>query len=110
MAALIAPRPAAIGYRPSMSNALRLLLPALLLLQWLVAQAGEATRAPTQWASLNLARLQLAFCQREQAVAAIQEAVRSAQQQEDNVRAHPHAHAHAAAAAHAAQRGATRGA
>jgi hypothetical protein len=49
--------------------------------------AKEATRAPTQWASLNLARLQLAFCQREQAVAAIQEAVRSAQQQEDNVRA-----------------------
>jgi hypothetical protein len=45
----------------------------------------DSTRAPTQWASLNLARLQLAFSQREQAVAAIQEAVRSAQQQEDNV-------------------------
>ena len=39
----------------------------------------------TQWASLNLARLQLSFCQREQATSAIQEAVRSAQQQEDNV-------------------------
>ncbi len=48
MAALIAPQPAAIGYRPSMSNALRLLLPALLLLQGLVAQAGEATRALTR--------------------------------------------------------------
>jgi hypothetical protein len=45
----------------------------------------EATRAPTQWASLNLAALQLSFCQRVQAVAAIQEAVRSAQQQEDNI-------------------------
>ena len=49
------------------------------------AAVKEATRAPTQWASLNLARLQLSFCQREQAVAAIQEAVRSAQQHEDNV-------------------------
>ena len=40
--------------------------------------AKEATRAPTQWASLNLARLQLSFCQREQAVAAIRlRAVRS---------------------------------
>ena len=45
----------------------------------------EMTRAPIQWASLNLARLQLAFSHREQALAAIQEAVRSAQQEEDNV-------------------------
>ena len=47
--------------------------------------AREVTRAPTQWASLNLARLELAFNQRGPAVAAVQEAVRSAQQQEDNV-------------------------
>ena len=45
----------------------------------------DATRAPIQWASLNLARLQLSFSHREHALAAIQEAVRSAQQHEDNV-------------------------
>ena len=49
------------------------------------APSRDSTRAPIQWASLNLARLQLVFAHKEHALAAIQEAVRSAQQHEDNV-------------------------
>ncbi|KAL1515420.1 hypothetical protein AB1Y20_002046 [Prymnesium parvum] len=44
----------------------------------------EQGRPLTQWAGLNLARLHLSFGHRQQAVIALQEAMRSAQQHEDN--------------------------
>ena len=44
----------------------------------------EGGRPLTQWASLNLARLHLSFGHRQQAVIALQEAMRSAQQHDDN--------------------------
>ena len=48
------------------------------------AVAADAARSLTPWADINLARLHLAFGQREQALQCIKEAVRSAQQHSDD--------------------------
>ena len=49
-----------------------------------MGQRGDQGKPMTQWASLSLARLHLSFGHQQQAIVALQEAMRSAQQQEDN--------------------------